>query len=61
MNDILTKLLAVMLPLLLNNLTPLMRDALIKFLKDLEVKAKETKSPIDDLFVKFLLAILDIK
>jgi hypothetical protein len=38
-----------------------MRDALIKFLKDLEVKAKETKSPIDDLFVKFLLAILDIK
>jgi hypothetical protein len=50
-----------MLPLLLNNLTPLMRDALIKFLKDLEVKAKETKSPIDDLFVKFLLAILDIK
>ncbi|GAI96154.1 unnamed protein product [marine sediment metagenome] len=42
---------------LITGISPKIREAILEFLKDLEVKAKETPNPIDDIIV-LLLRIL---
>jgi hypothetical protein len=46
---------------LLAALTPSLKLALTDAVKDLFVKAQESPSPIDDIFVRFLAALLDIE
>ncbi|GAI82966.1 unnamed protein product [marine sediment metagenome] len=41
----------------LTGMSPKIREAILEFLKELEVKAKETPNPIDDIIV-LLLRIL---
>ncbi|GAI90330.1 unnamed protein product [marine sediment metagenome] len=42
---------------LLKGISPKIREAILDFLKELEVKAKETPNPVDDIIV-LLLRIL---
>jgi hypothetical protein len=54
------KMIAIILDLLsklLTGMSPKIRELILDFLKDLEVKAKETPNPIDDIIV-LLLRIL---
>jgi len=48
------KMIAIILALLeklLTGMSPKIREEILNFLKDLEVKAKETTNPIDDIIV----------
>jgi len=60
MNEILIKLAMSILPLLLTNITPTMREHIVVFVKALDDKAKQTKSPFDDMAVAVLKALLVI-
>jgi len=46
---------------LLAALTPTLKAALTDSIKDLYVKAQDSSSPLDDIFVRFLAALLDIE
>ena len=59
MNNILSKLALILLPILINNITPELKKMLVEQLNVLAEKAKKTASPYDDMFVKFLLAFVD--
>lgn len=41
-------------------ITPQLKEAIAAFVRDLANKAKETESPLDDIFVKVLAALLDV-
>jgi len=45
---------------LLNLITPMLKEQLTSFVVSLYEKAKETSNPIDDIFVRFLAAVLAI-
>lgn len=57
----LLKYLPTILVPLLNNLSPVIRDLLEGFIKDLYQKALETDSPWDDFFVGLLAELLEIE
>jgi hypothetical protein len=59
MNPILAKIAVILLPILINNITPELKKLLLNFLNELEIKAKATASPYDDMLVKFLKAFVD--
>lgn len=48
------------LRLILNNVSPLIKDSLVTFVKELKAKAKQTPNEYDDLLVDFLAAILGV-
>ena len=54
------KLIASILPLVWGAISPTVKDALKSLIADLEVKAKETANPIDDIAVAILKDILGI-
>jgi len=60
MNSILTKLIMTLLPLILANITPTLREHIVVFVNALEEKAKQTASPYDDMAVALLKALLVI-
>jgi hypothetical protein len=49
------------LPIIMTALTPIFREAFRGVVGELEQKADETKSPVDNAFVKILKGILDIQ
>lgn len=53
-------LLATLLGPLMAALTPQLKEGIKDFVVNLYAKAKETSSPIDDIFVRFLAALLDV-
>ena len=55
--ELVVKVLGLILPVM----TPSIRTALEKFLKELYAKAKESPNPWDDFVVKFLMRILGIE
>lgn len=44
---------------LLKHISPVLREALILSLKDLSLRATETKSPWDDMLVRVLIVLFD--
>ena len=58
---ILIEALSGVLGTVLGAVTPALRETIEKFLKDLYVKAKETKNPWDDFLVELLAGVLGIK
>lgn len=50
----LKRLLLVLLPLIINVISPVIREFLVKFIYDMEQKAKLTLNPFDDFFVSML-------
>ena len=58
MKDWLIRLCAVALGGLLKVVSPLLRNAVEDMLKKLELKAKETDNPFDDMFVATLKEVL---
>jgi len=56
---ILNLIVAVLSPLV-SIITPQLKAAIDSFVKDLYAKAKETASPIDDIFVRVLAALLEV-
>lgn len=45
---------------ILANMSPIIRDGMIAWLKQLEVDAKKTENPWDDIFVSFLKVLLGV-
>jgi hypothetical protein len=60
MDTAITKFLIMILPILLANITPTLREHLVLFVGELEKKAKQTASPYDDMLVAVLKAVLSI-
>jgi hypothetical protein len=58
MNAILTKLALTLLPILMANITPTLREHIVVFVNALDEKAKQTASPYDDMAVSVLKALL---
>jgi hypothetical protein len=46
---------------LISLLTPQIKDALTEFVQNLYDKAQGTDNPVDDVFVRFLAALLDVE
>lgn len=59
-DKILYKIIITLLPTILSNVTPLIRDNLNELIKQLEEKARKTPNPIDDLLVDFLKSLLNV-
>jgi len=60
-DKVLYKIIITLLPTILNNVTPLIRDNLNELIKQLEEKARKTPNPIDDILIDFLKAILNVE
>jgi hypothetical protein len=45
---------------LISLLTPQIKEALTEFVQNLYDKAQATDNPVDDVFVRFLAALLDV-
>ena len=54
-------LLVTVLGPLVGLLTPTIKGELTSFVQGLFAKAKKTDNPVDDVFVRFLAALLDIE
>ena len=59
-NTVVTKLIAALLNYLIDNISPQLREEIVAAVKRLDEKAKTTKNQVDDMFVMFLKAILNI-
>jgi len=53
------KLLLLLIPRMLDTITPQLRDGIHEWLMDLEKKAEATPNPWDNLFVGFLRMVLN--
>jgi len=53
-------LLVKMLPLMISQVTPTIKESARSILKDLESKAKATPNPFDDMFVELLKELLNV-
>lgn len=45
---------------LLANMSPIIRESMVGWLKQLEIEAKKTENPWDDIFVSFLKVLLGV-
>ena len=57
----LVKFLLPILRLILQNASPLIKDTIAAFIRDLKKKAAETPNEYDDLLVDFLAALLGVE
>ena len=60
MKTIMMKILINVLPLIVSNITPAIRQELIVFVKKLKELAAKTTNPFDDVLVDILMHVLDI-
>lgn len=49
------------LPTLISQISPVLREMIKTFILELEKKAKESQNPFDDMFVALLKAVFDIE
>ena len=60
MSKALIRLIAAFGPAILRQVSPQMREYVIEFVQQLDIKAKATINPFDDMVVDFIQAILAI-
>jgi len=61
LQEVAVKLLTVMLPIIIKQISPVIKDYIKDAIVELEVKAKESHNPYDDVLVMLLKMILDIE
>jgi len=61
LQNVILALVLKILPILIDNLSPALRQFIEQLIAELEKKAKETKNTYDDMFVELLKAIFNIK
>jgi hypothetical protein len=61
LNSVWMKIILNLLPVLVKAVTPELREHLVIFVGELEKKAKQTNSPIDDILVGILKQLLIIE
>lgn len=55
------RLLLMLLPTILSSISPALREFLIDSINHMEANAEKTDNPWDDMFVKIIKALLNIK
>lgn len=56
----LAKVIVLLLPVIMDNITPEIREYVVNWIKTLEEKAKKTLNPVDDVLVEVMKVVLNI-
>lgn len=60
-NNVILAVILRILPTLIDNISPAVRQIIIQIIQDLEKKAKETKNPYDDMLIELLKAVFNVR
>ena len=60
LNNLILSLIIKILPIIISNISPALRETVKQIVLELEKKAKTTQNPFDDMLVELLKVILNI-